>query len=321
MTITDTPDWAARDRRWAGIESRWLDVDGTRVHGLWHDGAGTPQLLVHGLGGASTNWLDVIGDLALDGPVFAVDLPGFGRTEPGSADEARMAPQRRFLGRLLDVLGWDRVSIHGNSMGGLLVTLAAASQPARIESLVLCSPSLPGPRSLRALASPQALRLAPFLSASLGANVLCRAWDRFDAADVFRQTELTVLADPDGLRDELREVGVENVALGQETEWRIPGFATAAADLLKHLIRRDEIDGAIAAVAAPTLIVWGEQDRLVSRSTIDRVLELRQEWMRIDLADVGHTAMLESPDRYLTTVRSWRAMQDLGNASVPWEKS
>lgn len=310
VDLEATPDWGARDRRWEGVESHWLDVDGLRVHTLRSDGSGTPQLLVHGLGGSATNWLEVVGELSADGPVVAVDLPGFGRTRPDEARQCRLGAQRVFLGRLLDALGWDRVTVHGNSMGGLLSVLLAASLPDRVESLVLCSPALPGPVSPAAIASSSALRLAPFLSAGLGTRVLGQMWRRLDPDEVFRQTELTVLADPDGLRDSLRQVAVENVALGQALDWRVPGFATAAADLLKHLARRTEIDGAVDAVRAPVLVVWGTEDRLVARAAMDRTTDGRPRWDRADLDGVGHAAMLESPDRYTTAARSWRALTD-----------
>lgn len=307
MSITE--DWGQRDPRWSGITSRTIEVDGRGVPALWCDGSGIPQLLVHGLGGSKTNWLEVMGELGHDGPVLAIDLPGFGDNEPAGTGDVRMARQRQFLGRLLDTLGWDRVSLHGNSMGGLLAVLTAASQGDRIESLVLCSPSLPSPRSLGAVSLRAAIRLGPFLVPRLGGVILGSAYERLSAEELYAQTERTVLADPAGaFRPAVHALGVENLRAGQETSWRAASFAAAASDLLRNLMRRTEIDGAMAAVTAPTLMVWGAEDRLVSGLTINRTLDARPTWSRADLDDIGHVAMLESPDRYLTTVRSWRTL-------------
>lgn len=307
MTMLD--DWGDRDRRWTGISSRTLDVDGRQVPALWCDGRGVPQLLVHGLGGSKTNWLEVMADLSHDGPVLAVDLPGFGANEPGDVADVRLGRQRRFLGRLLDTLGWDRVSLHGNSMGGLLAVLTAASQGDRIESLILCSPSLPSPRSLGAVSLRAASRLGPFLIPGLGARILTQAYDRLTPEELYAQTERTVLAPAgNGYRQVVHDLGVENLRQGQQTTWRAPAFAAAASDLIRNLLRRDEIEGAVAAVTAPTLVVWGTEDQLVSRSVIDRAFGARPAWSRADLDGVGHVAQLEVPDRYLTTVRSWRTL-------------
>jgi hypothetical protein len=67
-------DWSERCSRWAGIRSEQLDVQGQQAHVLRADGPtddGLPQLLIHGLGGAAVNWIEVMGEIAPHGPVVA----------------------------------------------------------------------------------------------------------------------------------------------------------------------------------------------------------------------------------------------------------
>lgn len=307
-TTAAATDWGTRNERWEGVRSHHVDVDGVDVHGLWHEGRGdgTPTLLVHGLGGASLNWLEVVGALASDGPVFAPDLPGFGRTEPAERADARMARQRRFLTRLLDALGWDAVHVHGNSMGGLLSVLLAASEPDRVVSLVLAAPALPSPRDLRAVSASAALRLAPFVSSALGAQLLTRLYSRHEPEVAYRRTAELVVSDLDRVDPVLREVHVENVAYARERPWRVQGFAVAASDLIRQLVRRNQVDAAVDAVVAPTLLVWGGEDLLVSRQVVDRALRRRPDFSRAELGGVGHAPMMEAPDRYLEAVDAWR---------------
>ena len=68
---------------WPAVTDTFLDVNGRRRGscGAQPTGLGRhPQLLVHGLGGSSVTWVEVIEGLSEHGPVVAVDLPGFGRT-------------------------------------------------------------------------------------------------------------------------------------------------------------------------------------------------------------------------------------------------
>ncbi|MBW3619580.1 MAG: alpha/beta fold hydrolase, partial [Actinobacteria bacterium] len=219
-------DWGERDPRWAGIRTEWLEVQGTRVRTLRHDGpaTGIPQLLVHGLGGSSTNWLEVMGELSAYGPVLAMDLPGFGLTAPPVTNGSRVRPNARFISALCEVVGWDRVVLYGNSMGGLISTLVAGHRQDLVSRLILVNPGLPAPRRHAHRIPPMALlRFAPFVSQRLGTLALERMYDRLTPERVYRETVNLVYADPDKLREPLREVAIENVARATELDWRIDG--------------------------------------------------------------------------------------------------
>lgn len=304
-------DWGERDPRWRGIRSETIDIssagplhDGpTTVHLLRAgEGGGTPTLLVHGLGGSAPNWLDVMVPLAADGPVVAVDLAGFGRTEPPHPRASRLRPLSRFLQRVLDALGWSRAVVHGNSMGGLLAVLLAADAPERVARLVLTCPALPPPRRVRSLSPGTVLRFAPFLSWRLGGLLLERVYRAAPAEHLRRETMKLVLGDLDDVRPAMRQVQLENIEQGKADGWRAPAFARAAADLVSTLGVARSVNDAVDAITAPTLVVWGEHDRLVGRATIDAVAARRPDWDRVDLDGVGHVPMLEAPDSWLEVV-------------------
>lgn len=137
-------------RRWSGIRSETLEVDGSRVHLLRADaGPGAPQdaptqLLVHGAAGSSTVWLDAIQRLASVGPGVAPDLPGsiFGETATSRARQAGPEASVVFLDRLTR---HARPGPSGSArpvMGGMAGLLFAAEH-GRVERLVWstrCSP-------------------------------------------------------------------------------------------------------------------------------------------------------------------------------------
>lgn len=301
-------DWGARDPRWSGIRTEWLEVRGTPVRTLRVDGPGegTPQLLVHGLGGSATNWLEVMTGLADYGPVLAVDLPGFGLTAPPRPEAARVRSNARFVSALCRAVGWDRVVLHGNSMGGLISTLVAGHRQDLVERLVLVNPGLPAPRSQMHRIPPTALlRFAPFVSKGLGRAAMERMYHRLDAERLYDETVNLVFADPANLRPALREVAVENVRYAKELDWRIDGFVQAATSLVGLLTGARTVGRAIDAIEAPTLVVWGDADRLVGRPVVDGLVSRRPTWDLHVFEGCGHVPMLEFPDAFLDVTRRW----------------
>jgi pimeloyl-ACP methyl ester carboxylesterase len=106
-------------------------------------GSGPVLLLVHGLGGNLQSWLANIPTLSARHRVIALDLPGFGRSDPLTAG-VTMASYADVAIELLDRLGVASATFVGNSMGGLLTIEAAARHPDRVDAAVLaCSGGIP----------------------------------------------------------------------------------------------------------------------------------------------------------------------------------
>ncbi len=302
-------DWGQRSERWSGVRSDTVDVLGTSVH-LLRGGdhhTGEPVLLVHGLGGVASNWLEVLPGIAQTRPVVAMDLPGFGRTEPPRKEAARVGANARFLRALLDILGWERAEVHGNSMGGMLSVLLAARHPERVSRLVLVSPALTAARRDLPRLDPMTFtQFAPFLLPGVGGYLLNRAYTRLTPRQLYDQTITYLHADPERISPELGAVSLENVELGRDTPWRLPAFAVATNSVVREVVSRRRIERAIADVEAPTLVVWGDRDRLIGRPVLKRLAQLRPDWRREEFDGVGHVAMVETPDRYLEVVAGWR---------------
>jgi pimeloyl-ACP methyl ester carboxylesterase len=301
-------DWGEITDRWAGIRSEAVEVRRTHVHTLrgGDDIDGTPQLFVHGLGGAASNWIEVLGRFAQHGPVLAPDLPGFGRTEPPVPGASRVRANARFLVALLDTLGWDRVVVHGNSMGGLLSVLLAELAPGRIERLVLVAPALPTlRRSIRHLDRTTFQRFAPFVLPGVGTAVMRRMWATMTPEELWEDQLDLIHGDPSRLSPEVRQIGIANLSYGRETPWRLPGFVAASESLVSVLLTGSELRAAVDAVAAPTLLLWGDADRLVGRPVIDQTIERRPDWTLEVLETVGHAPMVETPERYVEAVCRW----------------
>lgn len=123
-----------------------------------------PALFVHGLGGSSQNWSDLMARLAgtVDGE--ALDLPGFGWSPPPADRDYSVTAFARAVIRHLDAAGRGPVHLFGNSLGGAVSTRVAAVRPDLVRTLTLVSPALPELRVQRS-AVPTALLAVPGVAA------------------------------------------------------------------------------------------------------------------------------------------------------------
>lgn len=309
-------DWGVVADRWAGIRSDTVEVRGTPVHVLRHDGPTdaangrrpVPHLLVHGLGGSAANWLEVIKGLARTGPVVAPDLPGFGRTAPPQHGTARVNANAAFLAALMARLGWDRAVVHGNSMGGLLAVLLADRRPELIDRLILLDPALPAPRRRTHRIDPQTLvRFAPFAVPYLGKVAVGRIWRRTTPEQMWRDTQRYVHGDASRIAPELAQLIIDNLAYGREEPWRLEGFVDAATSLVSAIASARRLNRAVSRLPSDTLLLWGDADRLIGRDVIDALMARRPDWDLHVFPTVGHCAQIEVPNQYLEVVRAWLA--------------
>lgn len=131
------------------MESRWVNVDGMRIHmraGGMAD-ARVDVVLIHGLGVSGAYWLPTAVLLSEHFRVLVPDLPGFGESEKPS----RVLNLRELADVLvawMDVLGIERTVLVGNSMGCQVAVKAALAHPGRVSRLILQGPTIdPSARS------------------------------------------------------------------------------------------------------------------------------------------------------------------------------
>lgn len=302
-------DWGVRDPAWAGTRSERVLVNGEPVHVLRRDGEGDgpPQLLLHGLGGSARNWLDVMGTLASYGEVVAVDLPGFGETPIPHGGSARIRANTHFVPALLDALGWERATLVGNSMGGLIVTLAAGWWPDRVARVVLVNPAILTTLRRQMWRIPTRIfaRIVPASVPGIGRLLVEAAYRQADAEELVRTSLDAVFADAGVLRGSVHDLLIENVRRAQEEPWRRDALHEACRSLVNMHIAGGEVDRALEAIEAPTLLIWGDADRLVTGEAMTGVMSGRDDWTRHDFDSIGHAPMLECPEDFCAVISGW----------------
>ncbi|MDQ6811983.1 MAG: alpha/beta hydrolase [Actinomycetota bacterium] len=283
----DAPYGPAGRSAWLDIDWRskqsWVLVHGQPVNTIQLGPKGAPPLVfIHGLSGSWVNWLEQLPVFAAEHRVLAFDLPGFGHS-PMPSFEISISAYARLLEHLFDELEIDAAAVVGNSMGGFIAAELAIAFPQRVERLVLVSAA-----GISSFDNRQALGVLPGLRRAERILMASTAWfasksDAVAARPRLRDaTLLAVLAHPSRLpaalaAEQLRGAGK-------------PGFIPALAANLNYGFRER-----LSEIACPTLIVWGDNDRIITVRDSDVFAELIPNSRKSVFADTGHMAMLERP--------------------------
>ncbi|WP_329147816.1 alpha/beta hydrolase [Streptomyces niveus] len=280
-------------------------ADGERLHAVALPGLtvtvrsrpparpGLPRALyVHGLGGSSQNWSDLMHLLAdtVDGE--AVDLPGFGDSPPPDDRNYSITGHARAVIRLLDARGRGAVHLFGNSMGGAVATRIAAARPDLVRSLTLVSPALPELRVQRN-AVPTALLALPGVAALFGR--MTREWT---AEQRTRGMMALCYGDPGRVSEEALRHAVEEM----ERRQGLPYFWEAMTRSTRGIVDAYTLGGQqglwrqAERVLAPTLLVYGGRDQLVSYRMARKASYAFRDSRLLTLPDAGHVAMMEYPE-------------------------
>ncbi|HLM05497.1 MAG TPA: alpha/beta hydrolase [Blastococcus sp.] len=284
-------------------ESRTVDLGGP-VHYVDFGGPdnGPTIVLVHGLGGSHLNWDLLAPLLRPHARVLALDLPGFGRSEPGER-RTTVHDNVLVLDRFLaDVVGTPVVLV-GNSMGGMISILESAAAPEKVSGLVLLDAAVPGPR--RALDPLVAFTFALYAVPLVGERFL---WMRRQRSTPLRQVRDTMRlcgVDPDALPAHTIDRSVALIEQREDQPAMDKAFLAAARSLLRLLVDPRRYREAMASIAVPVLMVQGDVDRLVPVSAARDISSRHPDWRYVELAGVGHVPQLQVPERVASEILAW----------------
>ncbi len=263
-----------------------------------------PAVLVHGLGGNSLNWVDLADRLADRLDCVAVDLPGFGATEPLATGGFTLADHQAAVVAVVDELfGGRPVHLFGNSMGGAISVQLAGREPESVSSLCLVSPALPD-------LVPQRTSIQVPVMAVPGVGN--RLFDRFQQVEAQRRARATFnlcYADPKRVHPQRLAEAVQEVHRRDEQPWAKDAFIGSSASLISSYFERGpQRPWALAGrITAPTLLVYGSDDKLVHSRAAHRASASFRNAVVMVIPDCGHVAQMEHPD---LVERWWRERCD-----------
>ncbi len=257
-------------RRMAGLRLRAVQIDGHRIPYL-DGGRGEPLLLLHGFAANKDHWTVVARLLTPHYRVIAPDLPGFGDSTRDPSARYGLDEQLDRLAAFTTALGLTRFHLGGNSMGGYLAAMYAARYPAQVDSLWLLAPA--GARSA------QNSEMLDLLEA--GDNPLLVT----DSASFARLTALCFHTAPPMPAQFIKPLLARALA---ET----PFNAKIFDDMFSEPRALDDLS---ERIPTPTLLVWGDSDRVLHPSGLDILRRVFSTCECVLMPRMGHVPMVERP--------------------------
>jgi pimeloyl-ACP methyl ester carboxylesterase len=248
-----------------------IDVDGLSI--AYHRmGEGPPILLVHGyVGDAWSTWHHQLELLSDEFTVVACDLPGAGESADPPEDFGVIG-YADFLARFVESIGLGPVHLIGLSLGGIVAIEATRRHPSMVATLVLASAyagwygSLPVEMANRRLE--QALRLSELTAEEFVAALLPTMFAAAPTAEDIETFRTAMLSfHPVGFRALARACAVD-------------------------------VTDALAGIAAPTLLIYGDQDERAPLRVAHQIHEAIPASTLVVLPGVGHVCSIEAPPEF-----------------------
>jgi pimeloyl-ACP methyl ester carboxylesterase len=266
------------------LTEKIISVNSLKVN-FWEDGQDNSRtlLLIHGgIGDAHQHWAVAMPMLAENFHVFAPDLPGFGKSD--SIRGMKLDQLMGWIENFLKSQNCEQAVVIGNSIGGQIARLFAASHPTQVPAVILINgggvPDVPGAlRVLEKIPGLSHLFFYFFKSTATSTNTLKRM--------LHTQELITEDFINNAHRSRNSYAAIMRMLIGSPT----PKVQTPLV---------------------PTLILWGANDGF---TTIDEAKAVKNSIpgsTLIEITDCGHMPQLETPD-----VFTWQVDTFLKNLSRP----
>jgi 4,5:9,10-diseco-3-hydroxy-5,9,17-trioxoandrosta-1(10),2-diene-4-oate hydrolase len=276
------------------FESKTVTIDGVNLH-YFCGGSGPPLVLVHGLGSsAAVEFYYNLEPLAAHHRVFAIDLPGFGRSDKPVL-EYTIDLFVRAVSDLMAYEGIERGAVMGVSMGGRVALGLALDSPQKVERLVLVD-------ALGVGAPRRVLAYSILLTRGLGELTLrgtARALRQMNPA-VIRRFWGWYLKRPNRVASIWSDERIANHGTLLATPEYRAAYLSALRSIagMRQLRNGVVVEDRLPELRMPTLLIWGGHDHIFpashAQAAKDRIPNGRLEIFD----DSGHTPQMEEPDRF-----------------------
>jgi 2-hydroxymuconate-semialdehyde hydrolase len=271
----------------AGIALKPLSIDAGGIQTSYLEaGAGEPVVMLHGSGpgvSAMANWQHNIGALSQRFRVLAPDIVGFGATKRPDDIVYSLRTWTDHVWAFLDAHDIEKAAIVGNSLGGRIALQMATDRPDRITKVVLMGTPGVGMTPTDGLAA-------------------LRGYE--PSHDAMRDLLRNYFAvDPAMITDELVAIRYEaSIADGAYEAYRAMFFDPRHAGSQLGITETE-----VRAIATPTLLVHGREDKVVPMQVLVTMLGLLPNADLHVFAACGHWTQIERADEFSALVANYLA--------------
>jgi abhydrolase domain-containing protein 6 len=258
-------------QRAAGLEQKEIQVQGHPVPYLT-GGRGEPLVLLHGFGGDKNHWVRIAKYLTPHFTVIAPDLPGFGETDRDLSLRYGISDQVDRVHDFVEAFHLKSFHLGGNSMGGQIAGAFAAKYPQDVKTLWLLAPG--------GVMSAKMSELGELVRKGKNPLLISNVQD-YEALLDFVFVERPRI--PRSIKRYLTKEAIQNREFN--------------AKVFKEILQdRAPLETVLQGVPIPTLILWGDQDRLLDVSGAEILKSAVPDAEVMVMKHTGHTPMIERPE-------------------------
>ena len=276
------------ERRIAGLKQYHTAIDGFDIQYL-EGGQGDSILFLHGFGANKDNWTRFSKHLTPHFRVIAPDLPGFGESTRDAAASYTISEQADRIHAFANALKLEAFHLGGNSMGGNIAGVYAARYPNHVISLCLIAPG--------GVVSAEPSEMYQNIDKGKPNPLVVEKPEEYDALLDFVFTKRPFI--PGAIKHYLSEEAIRNRPLNN-----------VIFEQIQESKKNSSLENTLNGFKAPTLIIWGKQDRVLHFSGA-KILGSVMLDARVEvIEDMGHLPMIERPKemadlymRFLETIK------------------
>ncbi|MCX8123606.1 MAG: alpha/beta hydrolase [Spirochaetes bacterium] len=269
--------WYERSR--AGLVEKTIEVDGHTVHYL-EGGKGQTILCIHGFGGTMDHWTRFARYMTGEYRIIALDLPGFGDSSFIEGQDYSILKQVERVHQFAQKLKISQFHIVGNSMGGYIAGYYAVTYPKDVVTLALFAAA--------GVKSPNESELSKELKKGNNPLIVSdvKSYDNLMEFVFYKPIWL-----PGFAKQYFAQKAVEKKSHFEYIFAQVHDVTL----LEKHL----------NTISAPTLILWGENDRVLDVSGASVFKKGIKNSQLIIFKECGHLPMIEKPEESATVYKKF----------------
>ncbi len=291
------------EAKYASGASKFLDLkNGSRIHYRDEGDLYKPAIiLLHGFNGSLFNFERMVPLLSKEFRLISIDLPGFGLT--GAVPSMDYSTQNSILviNELTSYLGMEKFSIAGNSMGGGIAWRYALENPEKTQSLVLLASSGIYSSEER-LQIEESERESPLVWKLMRSNFVSYFLSLYTPKFFATQGLKTSVYDPN--------LATEEIANQFHELTLMQGSREAILSRFSKQNYNDEKPDILKKIQAPTLIIHGREDNIISFKSSINLDQYIQNSQLVIYPKIGHLPMYETPARVADDIKKFFLIED-----------
>ena len=291
------------EAKYASGASEFLDLkNGSRIHYRDEGDLYKPAIiLLHGFNGSLFNFERMVPLLSKEFRLISIDLPGFGLT--GAIPSMDYSTQNSILviNELTSYLGMEKFSIAGNSMGGGIAWRYALENPEKTQSLVLLASSGIYSSEER-LQIEESERESPLVWKLMRSNFVSYFLSLYTPKFFATQGLKTSVYDPN--------LATEEIANQFHELTLMQGSREAILSRFSKQNYNDEKPDILKKIQAPTLIIHGREDNIISFKSSINLDQYIQNSQLVIYPKIGHLPMYETPARVADDIKKFFLIED-----------